>query len=547
SGRGEVYASLQLEPRGIDETAFIMYSSGSTASPKGALTSFGNMHHQFEMIALSLDAREQPVNCWWAPHFHDFGLLSGFLNTLHQGGHCVVTSPMYFIQRPAIWLDMLHKYSATHTFGPDFGYQLLVKRTTAEERASGKWDLRSLRVAMSAAEKVRDSTLNQFHAAFADCGFRPETFCPAYGLAEHTVGVTINGVGCPVEVIEFLRDPLEEEGRAVRASEGEGRQERTMRLVGCGTPWNDIDLRIVGLDDEGHPQGELGPDQVGEVWVASGSKTLGYYNLPELSKEVFEATLPGDASGSANYYLRTGDYGFVEQVTGELFICGRKKDMVIIAGKNHYSEDLELTASTLASDHIRPGRIAAFSTEEDDSGSEVLILVGEVRSAEQVNRRDAFRALNDCIAAEHKVAVDKIVLIDPGTIPKTTSGKLRRFLIREQLLDGALSVIAGGTWIRPQSSEDSQQEAEGARPELENSQQEAIAVVGNCLGSLTAAWKLAQSGRRVTLYHEFNQVQSDGSAFWTLSKDLSPNLAELVKTAGIKLTRSSDGGASGLG
>ena len=118
---GEVYASLQLEPRGVDETAFIMYSSGSTASPKGALTSFGNMHHQFEMIALSLDAREQPVNCWWAPHFHDFGLLSGFLNTLHQGGHCVVTSPMYFIQRPAIWLDMLHKYSATHTFGPDFG------------------------------------------------------------------------------------------------------------------------------------------------------------------------------------------------------------------------------------------------------------------------------------------------------------------------------------------------------------------------------------------------------------------------------------------
>jgi len=439
-----------FSPQPPDATAFIMYSSGSTSAPKGALTTFGNLSHQLEMNGQALDCSPDHVSCWWAPHYHDYGLISGFLNVIYQGCKGVLASPFDFIQHPPLWLDMLHKYGGTHTFGPDFGYDLLIRKTRQSDREASKWNLRPLKVAMSAAEKVRAATIDAFSTAFAPCGFRREVFCPAYGLAEHTVGVTINGVRAQPVVQCFLRKPLEEDGVALNADaedDYEANDERLIELVGNGITRFETDLQIVKLDRDGDPLDVMPPGCVGEVWVSSESKTIGYFKEEALTKTAFRAQLP-DGTKPEAYYLRTGDLGFISKENGELFICGRQKDMIILAGKNHYSEDLEVTLSNHTREFLRPGRIAAFSFEEKGSATERLGIAAEVRS-DDIDRAQAFHVIKTCLASEHKINVSTIALIKSGSIPKTSSGKLRRFEARERLLDNTLDIINHGIWTAP--------------------------------------------------------------------------------------------------
>ncbi|MBT6179623.1 MAG: AMP-binding protein [Deltaproteobacteria bacterium] len=453
SGIPEPDHILPLSPHAPDSTAFIMYSSGSTRAPKGALTTFGNLNHQLEMNGKALTCSPDHVSCWWAPHYHDYGLISGFLNVIYQGCKGVLASPFDFIQRPPLWLDMLHKYKGTHTFGPDFGYDLLIRKTSQQDRQNGKWDLSSLKIAMSAAEKVRAATIDAFSAAFAPCGYKREVFCPAYGLAEHTVGVTINGIGDEPVIQRFLRKPLEEHGKALPAEVGddfeEASDERVLELVGNGVARHNTDLQIVKINSDGDPLETMPPGRVGEVWVASGSKTIGYFKEPELTRTAFHARLPG-VPDNTNEYLRTGDLGFISAENGELFICGRQKDMIILAGKNHYSEDLEVTLSTNTRQYLRPGRIAAVSYEETTTSVERLAIVAEVRSPD-LDEPTVFNAIRTCLAAEHKVDVSTIALIQSGSIPKTSSGKLRRFEARERLLDNTLDTLPHGIWTAPVS------------------------------------------------------------------------------------------------
>lgn len=457
SGIPEPETILPLSPHSPDSTAFIMYSSGSTRAPKGALTTFGNLNHQLEMNGQALESSPDHVSCWWAPHYHDYGLISGFLNVIYQGCKGVLASPFDFIQRPPLWLDMLHKYKGTHTFGPDFGYDLLIRKTSQQDRQNKKWDLSSLKIAMSAAEKVRAATIDSFSAAFAPCGYRREVFCPAYGLAEHTVGVTINGIGLEPVIQKFLRKPLEERGAALPAKLEddfeEAGDERVLELVGNGVARNNTDLQIVRINSDGDPMETMAPGRVGEVWVASGSKTIGYFKEPELTQTAFHARLP-DIPDNTTEYLRTGDLGFISEQNGELFICGRQKDMIILAGKNHYSEDLEVTLSTNTRQYLRPGRIAAVSYEEAATSLERLAIVAEVRSPE-LDEPTVFNAIRTCLAAEHKVNVSTIALIQSGSIPKTSSGKLRRFEARERLLDNTLDTLPHGIWTAPVSDFDS--------------------------------------------------------------------------------------------
>ena len=446
----------EFEPQPADATAFIMYSSGSTRAPKGALTTFGNLNHQLEMNGQALENRRDHVSCWWAPHYHDYGLISGFLNVINQGCKGVLASPFDFIQRPPLWLDMLHKYKGTHTFGPDFGYELLIRKTRQSERLGRKWDLRPLKVAMSAAEKVRAATLDAFSSAFEPCGFRRDVFCPAYGLAEHTVGVTINGIGFDPVIQRFLRKKLEEEGIAQAVEdtdEFDEHDERVIELVGNGIARHNTDLQIVRINADGDALEVMPPGRVGEVWVSSESKTIGYFKEPELTEHAFHARLP-DGSKPSNHYLRTGDLGFISLESGELFICGRQKDMIILAGKNHYSEDLEVTLSNHTRQYLRPGRIAAFSFEEAGTSTERLGIVAEVRN-DDIDRTTVFNVIKTCLASEHKINVSTIALIKSGSIPKTSSGKLRRFEARERLLDNTLDIINHGIWTAPVSDFDS--------------------------------------------------------------------------------------------
>lgn len=455
---------FHFAPQPANQTAFIMYSSGSTSAPKGALTSLANLQHQFEIINAALDSSPNHVCTWWAPHFHDFGLISGFLNSLHQGCKSVVTSPMFFIQRPALWLDMIHNHKATHTFGPDFGYLLLVNKTSPEDREVEKWDLSHLKVAMSAAEKVRYDTLRAFTEAFGPCGFRSEAFCPAYGLAEHAVGVTINSLREQPKVLQVQREELERTGAVVTQSSPANvvttsSDSRMKQLVGSGTTWNDTELRIVSLDENGDPVQVATANQVGEIWVSSRSKTLGYHKLPDATKEVFQATLPGvapDSEISKREFLRTGDLGFISAENHELFVCGRNKDMIIIAGKNHYSEDMELNISEELAGLLRPGCIATFAVEDVEAGAERLCVVAELKQKD-ASRSECFRKIHECISREHHISVSTIALIEGKTIPKTSSGKIRRFLAREMLQNGTLSIVSDGLWENPENNQPSQE------------------------------------------------------------------------------------------
>lgn len=446
--------NVPMNPQGALDTAFIMYSSGSTSAPKGALTSFANLNHQLEMNGLALGASADNVSCWWAPHYHDYGLISGFLNVVYQGCRGILASPFDFIQRPALWLDMLHSFGGTHTFGPDFGYELLIRKTRSVDRQNRKWDLATLKVAMSAAEKVRASTIDAFSAAFATCGFQRQAFCPAYGLAEHTVGATISGLGSEPVIERVLREPLEKRGEALPANLDDNfddpEDDRILELVGNGVARYETDLKIVSLNADGEPRKTMPPGYVGEIWLSSESKTNGYFKDPVLTKASFMAHLPHATEPKAEY-LRTGDLGFISVTSGELFICGRHKDMIILAGKNHYSEDFEVTLSRSTSRFLRPGRIAAFSFDEAGTNFERLAIVAEVRSPD-FDHASVFGIIQSSLREEHKVNVSTIALIESGSIPKTSSGKLRRFEAREKLANNTLRTIPNGVWIAPVSS-----------------------------------------------------------------------------------------------
>ena len=353
------------------------------------------------MNGIALKAGPRSVNVWWAPHYHDFGLISGFLEVCFHGCSAIVCSPLDFIQRPPLWLDMISSFNGTHTFGPDFAYLLLVRKTSAQERNSGKWRLDTLNVAMSAAERCRVPTINAFCDAFCTCGFRREAFCPAYGLAEHTVGVTISPPSkLPTQLI-VDREALENLGEIVEAGQSSC---RSVALVSVGVPWLDVHIRIIQLDEDDNPVSTLPPDVIGEIWVSSPSKTMGYENLAEKTQNDFFARIPGEGNGDRRY-LRTGDLGFISSKSNELFIAGRKKDMIIISGKNHYSEDIELTVATELLDVLRPGCIAAFAIEESESDGEMLAIVAEVRSPKYANTEDMFQRILESVARDHHVNV----------------------------------------------------------------------------------------------------------------------------------------------
>ncbi len=433
SAAGETWHERRISPGVL---AFIQYTSGSTSEPRGVMVTHANLLHNEAMIRDAFDQDEGSVVVGWLPVHHDMGLIGNVLQPLVSGSRCILMPPLAFAQRPVRWLSAISRYRATTSGGPDFAYDLCVRRISPEEGRS--LDLTSWRVAFNGAEPVRRETMERFAAAFAPRGFRREAFRPCYGLAEATLLVSATQVGgrtawADVEALE--------EGRFERRLPGTG---PCRALESCGRPGGGQDVRVV--DPESREV--LSDGGVGEIWIAGPSVAEGYWNRPGESAETFRAELAG---GGGPRWLRTGDLGFV--AGGDLYVTGRRKDLIIVRGRNLYPQDLEETALR-SHPSLRPSAAAAFALEIDEE--ERLALVVEVeRQGLHADLDEIIAAIRRSVADEHGVHAAAVALLPPGRLPRTSSGKVRRRACAEAQRRRALGAVAEsfigtlGTVARP--------------------------------------------------------------------------------------------------
>jgi len=405
-----------------DTLAFLQYTSASTSAPKGVMVSHGNILHNQILMKEAVKHDRNTVIVSWLPLFHDMGLISVVLASLYNGVPCYLVAPVDFLKKPRLWLDAISRYRGTFSGAPDFGYQLCVERITPEERAS--LDLSTWRVAFNGSEPVRAETLRSFSEAFASCGLRRGAMFPCYGLAENTLFATGRFHDEPMT---FSRGSLELD-RPIQA-----RGPQSTQLVSCGRAL--LDTRVVIADQASRRR--CGEREIGEIWLASPSVANGYWDQPETTEHTFRARLT-DGDGP---FMRTGDLGFLHH--GELFVTGRIKDLIIMRGRNIAPQDIEQTVER-CDPALRPAFVAAVSVEA--GGAERLVIIAEVR---REARRDLDTAaviarIRSAVAAEFAVEVSAVVLLRPGGLPKTSSGKTQRALVRQEFLTGELTSLA--TW-----------------------------------------------------------------------------------------------------
>jgi amino acid adenylation domain-containing protein len=406
-----------------DDLAFLQYTSGSTSAPKGVRLSHNNLLHNDRLLRKAFGQTEQSVIVGWLPLYHDMGLIGIVLHTLSVGARCILMSPVAFLQQPFRWLQAISQYRATTSGGPNFSYDLCVRKITDEQRAV--LDLSSWSVAFNGAEPIRARTMDRFAAKFAPCGFRREAFRPCYGLAEATLIVSARGVSRPEPFVKDVSKKAIEQSHVVEpASE----QADTRQLVGCGGP---LASEVIVVNPESPIKCRSG--EIGEIWVSGPSVAEGYWNNPDETARTFRAVLK-DRKAS---YLRTGDLGFL--LEGELFLTGRLKDLIITRGRNLYPQDIELTVEQ-CHPSLRPGCGAAFSMPVDDE--ERLVLVQELEPRQKSEAQSVVESIREAVSQEHEVQVYAVALVRAGTIPKTSSGKIQRRACRQLFLEGGLEIVA---------------------------------------------------------------------------------------------------------
>lgn len=367
---------------------------------------------------------EHPTDLWgvtWLPPYHDMGLMGGILQPVFFGAPSAVMSPVDFVRRPVLWLQAVSRYRVRTSGGPNFAYELCARTITPAESANCRLDCWEL--AYVGAEPVRVDTLDLFANKFAPLGFRRESFFPCYGLAEATLYVS---GGRPR--VRCLSAAGLREHRVIEKSDGEqvGNDADARAIVSCGRPASALNVSIVNPETERPCK----TGSIGEIWVSGPTIASGYWNRPDETREIFHACL---AEHGDTPFLRTGDLGFVQD--GELFVTGRFKDLIIVRGRNHYPQDIENTVVGVSS-AIRPGTCAAFSL---DSGTEEkLVLVLEMPRP-RPERLDVLAGdIRQAVVGAHELQVSTIVLVRPGAIPRTSSGKARRLECRAQYTSGAL-------------------------------------------------------------------------------------------------------------
>ena len=436
--------ALKMQESSRDQLAFLQYTSGSTSDPKGVMVSHGNLLHNLEMIRQGFGLRsvaeggEVQTGVFWLPAYHDMGLIGGILESLYVGGHSVLMSPASFLQRPIGWLEAMSKHSAAISGAPNFAYELVVSRSTEEQRKD--LDLSNWRLAFCGAEPVRPATLQQFSEAFAVSGFRHDSFYPCYGLAESTL-LAAGNIG-PSELTLRRVDRLALGENRVEVSTNDDNSSQV--LVGCGAAIHGQQIAIVNPATRERCEENV----IGEVWVQGESIAQGYWGLEDESEATFRATIAGATDGGK--YLRTGDLGFV--LDNHLFVTGRVKDVIIIRGRNHYPQDIERTAAD-SHEALRLDSGAVF-TIDSESGQEQLVVVQEVdRQYRNADFEEVIRQVRRSVSESHELEVFRVVLIRHANLPRTTSGKVQRNLCRQQLVASELKVLAD--WQRQTDQGDS--------------------------------------------------------------------------------------------
>ncbi len=423
------------QPPAVDPgtLAVVQYTSGSTAEPRGVMILHRNLLANLGHIYRRFGHSESSRGVIWLPPYHDMGLIGGILQPLYGGFPVTLMSPVHFLQRPARWLAAISRYRATTSGGPNFAYDLCVRKIPADRRR--ELDLGSWAVAFNGAEPVRHRTLSEFAEAFAPCGFRREAFYPCYGLAEASLMVSGGPRSAPPVVRRFRAAGLVAHRAEAAGADDSAAETRT--LVGCGAALAGEGIAIVD-PETGVPCGD---GRVGEIWATGPSVGAGYWNRAQESERTFGARL---ASGEGPY-LRTGDLGFLDR--GELFVTGRLRDLIIIRGSNYHPQDVELTVEG-SHPELRPGSSAAFSVET--GGEEHLAIVAEV---EPLRRRSSdvegmIKAIRREVARHHELHVSAVELLRAGSVPKTSSGKVRRHACEAGFRAASLDSVGG--WIGPE-------------------------------------------------------------------------------------------------
>ncbi len=405
-----------------NDIAFLQYTSGSTGDPKGVTLTHANLLANMRAIWDAVELCPDDVGVTWLPLYHDMGLIGVWLAPLFAAVPVVVMSPLSFLSRPERWLWAIHKHRGTISPAPNFAYELCVRKI-AEKDLRGL-DLSCWRAALNGSEPVHAATLDRFAARFAPYGFRREALLPVYGLAEASLAVSTPKPGSGYRVDRIARSTFESEGRAVPAAAGDS---APLEFVGAGKPLSNVEVRIVAADGS-----DAGERVEGQLWFRSPSGTCGYYRNPAAT-----AALVREGG-----WLDSGDLAY--RADGELFITGRAKDVIIKAGRNLYPHEVEVVAGSVQG--VRPGCVVAFGAPDARSGTERLIVTAEVR-----NRADAKRISSEirrAVDAALGLPPDRVEILPAQSIPKTSSGKLRRTETRRLYLEGKLGKKPQPAWLQ---------------------------------------------------------------------------------------------------
>ncbi|HCA85460.1 MAG TPA: fatty-acid--CoA ligase, partial [Streptomyces sp.] len=408
-----------------DDIAYLQYTSGSTRSPAGVMITHANVvaNARQAIEAFHADA-DCSTTVGWLPLFHDMGLVLSVAAPVVGGFPTVLMDPVAFLEQPSRWLRLLGSYPGTISAAPNFAFDYCAARTDPGTAAGMR--LHRVKALINGSEPVRPGTVDRFQRAFADAGLSPEAHCPSYGLAEATVFVTNDSPASPPGTVPC--DPAAlARGRVVAVDASD---ESAAHLVGCGTP---AGQRVRIADPAtGLPLPDGG---IGEILVSGPNVGLGYWKRPEAGEGTFGVRLPGD-SGS---WLRTGDLGSLHE--GQLLVIGRLKDLLIVDGRNHYPQDIEETVQS-ALNCVRRDRLAAFSVPGDDrpgeNGEQVIVVAEHRRDTEVTDllRAAAARAARAELSARHGLRLGRLLLVPPGAVPRTSSGKISRTACRARFLQG---------------------------------------------------------------------------------------------------------------
>ncbi len=405
------------------ELAMLQYTSGSTGDPKGVMLTHGNLLSNIRAMGGAIEASSKDIFVSWLPLYHDLGLIGAWLGSLYFAVPVIIMSPLTFIVRPEAWLWAIHRNRATLSAAPNFGFELCVKKIEDETLAG--LDLSSLRLVANGAEPISPQTVRRFEERFAPYGFRAEAMAPVYGLAENSVGLAFPPLGRAPVVDHVQRDALTGSGAATPA---ERVDPHTVEQVACGRPLPGHEIRIV--DAMGR---ELGERQEGRIEFRGPSATQGYFRNKEKTRALFD----GD-------WRDTGDLGYI--ASGDLFITGRVKDIIIKAGRNIYPEEIEEAVGDL--DGVRKGCVAVFACAEPAAGAEKLVVLAETYETDPDRKAEIARRVVEAASDLLETPPDDVVLAAPHTVPKTSSGKIRRAAARAFYEAGDLEPRIRAVWLQ---------------------------------------------------------------------------------------------------